>query len=145
MMIAELTKQATRVAAEHEGLQMAKRDKYEAQVEFLRAAVDAVRPALPALCSKVQNIPGPTLRALSVARRLYLGESGQWIEIRDGGAMILARTDHDVVNDFLMEDIVDVLSVALTKHAGSREWTTAEIRKEAERLRAAVLLLKGST
>jgi hypothetical protein len=141
-MLDDMARQAAQVKAEHDELGFAKDGKRAAQVELLRAVVDAVRPALPALCSRMQNVPGPIVRALNVAHNLYLGESGGWIEVRDGGTMLLRRTSEEIVVDYVVEDIADALSNALTRHAGSREWSTTEIRHEAERLRAAVMLLR---
>jgi hypothetical protein len=141
-MIEDMKRRAARVKAEHDGLERAKLDKRAAMIELLRAVVEAVAPALPALCSRILGIPGPALRALNVGHCLYLGEKGGWIELRDGGALILARTDEHVDEHFVVEDVVEEISQALTKQAGAREWMTAEIRHEAERLRAAVLLLR---
>lgn len=144
-MIKEMAIRAVKIAKEHERLQMAKQDKQAAQAEFLRAVLDAARPALPALCSRIPHVPGPAIRALNVGHMLYLDESGVWLEMCEGGSLILSRTDEVVSRDFIIEDIVDVISMALTKHAGSRECVTTEIKREAERLRAATLLLRGST
>lgn len=143
MMIEEMKKRAKKVAAEHAAHEAAKGTKREAQVEFLRAVLIAVWPALPALCSRIAGLPGPTFRAFNVGHCLYLSEKGQWVESCEGGALLLTRTDAFVVEHFCAEDIADVLSLALTKHAGSRDGSTTEIRKEAERLRAATLLLKS--
>lgn len=143
-MIEEMGKRAARVAAEHGDLQAAKADKQAATAELLRAVVDAVRPALPALCSKMHaHDHARSVRVLNVGHNLYLAEHGGWIESLEGGALLLVRTDEEVARAFVAEDVVGAISDALSRQAGAREWGTAEIRREAERLRAAVLLLRG--
>lgn len=144
MTIEEVKMRAKKVAAEHAILEATKAAKRVAQVEYLRSVVAAVMPALPAICSRIPNIPGPPLRAFNAAHGLYLNEQGQWLESYQGGSVIVARDDTYVAEHFCAEDVADAISVALIKHAGSRESSVARIADETDRLRAATLLLKGA-
>lgn len=142
-------------------------EEFEAEAELLRRVLDAVRPALPALCRRVKQSETKTTGVI------YLGTAGVMIAglepkagastesvwlMADGSLLLLSSVAFDggwksttedvdvdtVATMFVVEAIVGHLSHLVDAQlAGKLDRRTAEAEKHASKLRAICRLLEG--
>ncbi len=159
MNLEGMKQMATKVAAEHDALEHAKADRDMAEEELLAQVIEVLRPALPAMCSKLMlptehiNVPpgaaAPWTRALLIGEvhggsKLYLEEDGVWCVITPMGFTHANQSDGDVLEMFDITEIVSKLAAALNSQVGARDASIERATTEAERFRALVTLLKPS-
>ncbi len=144
MDLEQVSEMAKQVAHEHDALEQAKEDKAIAEDELLKLVVDTIKPALPAMCSKVEGGAGPIARAVFVdgwkdGPGLYLGEQGDWFEMRSDKPHVLSVAE--VLADYDLALVVVTLVQKLREQVGARDKSTRQINDEIARLRALATLL----
>jgi len=139
--IDNLRSKGKRVAAEHVVFTGSVEALHRAQEEILAEVREILRPALPAVVSK---IVGQTTRGVQVARGgLYLDSSGSW-QIYENSFRMVPLTDAEVVDrGYSAEEIVQHLDAALSAQLTGRKAEVEErIAQQALRLRAVLTLLR---
>ncbi len=134
MNLEQVSEMAKRVAVEHEALEEAKDGKADAEDEVLALVVEAIKPALPAMSTRIEGGAGPAKRGVMVDRmtRIYLGEEGDWFRMmsnkpyRIHPAEVLAAVD--------LGSIASTLVHAMHTQLGSREDVTSRIAAETREL-----------
>lgn len=142
MDLEQVNEMAKRVSMEHDRLEHAKEQKAEAEDALLDDVVRVLKPALPAMSSKVEGLSGPLGRAVLVDRTtgIYLGEQGDFF-LRHHDGRVTTLTTADVLGTLDLGSVVGQLVITLHAQIGSREARTLQIEDEAARLRAVALLL----
>jgi len=163
-----LAEEARRIGKQHSDQASAWEKALKAKAEFLLAIIDAIRPALPAICSRVvlkKDAPDGrrgdqaatwtgvcVAGGLGDARALYLNSEGVLVEVDyiwGGGwewegkwcPLTVAHT----VTEYEVEPIIDRLAQLLVAQArGSAPHRTAQLTAIAAKFEALTILLRGS-
>lgn len=131
-IINTLGREATALHEEHEEHKVAKRRKAIAENAVLKEIIDAVKPALPAISSRIAGITGgPLARAVNLGGGLHIGEHGDLFE---GGPLVNGKVTmlgiNDVLNRTSCSAILAVLLTAIRAQAGKLDPRTTEIEHE---------------
>lgn len=150
MNIESMREMAKKVEIEHETLERVKDDRDMAEEELLAQVVDTLRPALPAMCSKVLS-PGSEhlqftqavfIGELPSHAKLYIEHDATWFSLTPAGFVRTNYSEGEILDCFEIGDIVSKLAAALHAQVGARESSIDRINDEAVRFRALVTLLK---
>lgn len=143
--VSQLADDANLVAGEYKQQVAAKQRKQRAEDSLLEAIVAAVRPALPAISSKVDGLSGPVKRALFLGLSvndapLYLGEQGDFF-LRASPAAIVVKSAGEVLDVLPLEAVFSPIVAAVRSQLG-RNRNTAEIEREARVLEGVAQALR---
>ena len=107
----------------------AKRGKDAAENEIMAAIVEAVRPALPSISSRIAGMSGPLKRGVNLCSTFYIGEQGDFFSLEGGKVRCL--TIEDVLEETSLPAVLAVFFAAMRAQAGRLSEKTIEIRREA--------------
>lgn len=148
MDLEQVEQMAKRVAGECEKHENAKASKDAAEDELLTRVVEMIKPALPAMASKVEAEGFADMRGVCIdrVRRFYLTEDGRWFRL-DARAynqplVAVAIVPSEVLDVHALGFVVAVLVNTLAAQDGKRIESTARIEAEAAKLRALATLLE---
>jgi len=140
-----LADEAQALRNEKDGFVMAKKAKAAAEDAVLRAIVEAVRPALPAISSKVEGMNGPLRRAVNLGgldEALYLGEQGDWFVILTMSSVRILDIS-EVLDRTSLSAVLAVLLTSIRAQAGKLRPRTDEVRREAQILEGIAAAFKA--
>lgn len=135
MNLQQVADMAKKVATEHEAYEEAKEAKGRAEDELLALVVEAIKPALPAMSSRVQGCAGPITRGVLIESvlRLYLGEEGDWFRIVQSDVPYVMSAA-EVLDLLDLGSIAGTLVQTLAAQLGSRDDATISIERETRQL-----------
>lgn len=140
MVIGNLGRRAEILKAEDDEHQRAKARKTRAEDEILCRVVEAIKPALPALSSRVQGVPAWRGVNLDKGKGIYLGEHGDFFATTRlaGGASALddgqppfVLSPADVLDHVSLVGVVATLFAAIDAQLGKRAERIKQIDREA--------------
>lgn len=128
MVIGNLGREAEELKMEQDEYARAKSRKAKAENATLEVIIEAVRPALPSICSKVEG--GLAGRAIELSRGLFLGEGGNIFELA-GPNKIRVLDVGQVLDRTSLSAILAVLVTAIRAQEGRLDGRTTQIEREA--------------
>lgn len=149
MDLDEVRAMAKKVEGEHQALSNAKARKAQAEDELLEALVEAMKPALPAMCTRMTlsnadaDYPAINVNAMVIdaASGLHLEATGSFFRKFANGMGETMQTN-EVLDLLDIGTLVATLLAALHAQDGSRVKVTKQIENEALRLESVAALLK---
>lgn len=128
-MVANLGAESEELRQERDEFMKAKSDKAKAENAVLDAIVEAVRPALPVIGTKLEGFSGPLRRAIDLGAGIFLGEEGDFFTF-GANRSIRCFSTAEVLDRTSLSAILAVLLAALRAQAGRLDPRTDQIRRE---------------
>jgi len=126
--IALLSVETSELKLERDDFMKAKDEKAKAENAVLESIVEAVRPAIPAIVSKVEAVKGWHLRGLDIGGGVFLMENAKWGVLV--GPDIRTLETQEVLDRTSLSAVLAVLLSAVRAQAGKLDPRTDQIRRE---------------
>ena len=141
-IVNRLREDAATLAEERTSYMESKQRKAKAENEVLKAIVEAVSPALPAISTKMEGLAGPLKRAVDLGGGLFLGEQGDFFSV-DSKKSIRCYDVGEVLDKTSLPAILAVLLTSIRAQVGKLDPRTDQIEREANILEGIAAAFKA--